>query len=129
MLGRISNEDGLVRLHFSERLDSAGTASLRECVSAVAEHGTGDAVLDFSAVSYIDGTAIAVIAFLFKRLTGEGRRLTVSGAVGQPAAMLQQLGLAGLLGVEAGQVARPARRRSASMQGWVHPLARRLAGW
>ncbi|MDR3417516.1 MAG: STAS domain-containing protein [Nevskia sp.] len=87
-------------------LDGAAALSLQVRFEALAA-ATGDVVVDLKDVSCIDGSGIAAIAFLFKRLVLRGRRLTVA-ATGQPLAMLRDLGIASQLGLST----RPARRRS-----------------
>jgi anti-anti-sigma regulatory factor len=129
MLERMANEGGMLRLFFTGRLDSASTASLQQDVAAVAAYGAGSVVLDFSAVTLIDGTAVAAIAFLFKRLTVDGRALSVAGAVGQPAEVLQQLGIAAMLGVDAPEAVGAPSRPGTGPGRWVNPLAWRVTGW
>jgi anti-anti-sigma factor len=123
MLGRISNQGGLIEMHLIGRLDGAATAMLRQGLDAVALYGDGDVVLDFREVTFIDGSAVGAVAYLFKRLTADGRKLRVTGATGQPCAMLVELGIATLLGIEATATATP-KMHAAGLRAWMNPVAR-----
>jgi anti-anti-sigma factor len=79
-------------------LDGDAAFGLRSRLEALAAAPGGDVVMDLKDVSFIDGSGIAAIAFLFKRMALRGRRLTVA-AKGQPLAMLRDLGLASALGL------------------------------
>lgn len=126
MLGRIANEGGFIRLFLLGRLESASITSLRDGFVAVAEHGTGDVVLDFSEVTYVDGSGIGAISLLFKRLASAGRRLTIVGASGQPQLFLGSLGIAGLLGADVLPVALAGQ--AAASRPWMRGLAGGVAG-
>ena len=78
-------------------LDGEAALNLRARLELLAAAG-GNIVMDLKDVSFIDGSGIAAIAFLFKRLILRGRRLTVA-ATGQPLAVLCDLGLAAQLGL------------------------------
>ena len=93
----LNNADTTIRPQGS--LDRRGAVALRsELESILAEEGD-DVVMDLSAGNYIYGAGIGAIAFLFKRLVASGRSLRVTGASGQPRSMLNDLGLAHLLGL------------------------------
>ncbi len=96
---------GYHSLRLSGVLDGEAALSLRARLETLAA-AAGDVVIDLKDVSFIDGSGLAAIAFLFKRMVRQGRRLTVA-AEGQPLAMLRDLGLASLLGLPAA----PTRRR------------------
>jgi anti-sigma B factor antagonist len=100
MFERIHSEEGLVRLHLRGGLDGDASRAMRDGLAALAAVEAREVVIDFSNVTFIDGSGLGAISFLFKRLTARGRRLTVSGVSGQPLAMLRHLGLAGLLGLD-----------------------------
>lgn len=91
-----------LRLTPGPLLDAEGARALRPLLEAVAE--TPDAarrvVLDLSRVDRMDGSGIGAIAFLAKRLRAAGLALDVEGARGQPLALLRELGLAALFGLE-----------------------------
>lgn len=100
MFERIHSEEGLVRLHLRGGLDGDASRAMRDGLAALAAVEAREVVIDFSNVTFIDGSGLGAISILFKRLTARGRRLTVSGVSGQPLAMLRHLGLAGLLGLD-----------------------------
>lgn len=81
------------------RLDSLGVASLREALVALGTSAAGDITVDFGDVTVMDGAAVAALAFLYRRLKGKGFSLSVVGATGQPLALLHELGVAALLGL------------------------------
>ncbi len=106
MFERIHSEPDRVRLHLRGGLDSEASRSIRDSLSALAVVDAREVVIDLSRVTFIDGSGIGAISFLFKRLAARGRRLTVTGVSGQPLAMLRHLGLAAALGIEASRVRR-----------------------
>jgi anti-anti-sigma factor len=106
MFERIQSEPGLVRLHLRGGLDSEASRDMRDSLTALAAVDAREVVIDLSHVTFIDGSGIGAISFLFKRLAARGRRLTLAGVSGQPLAMLRHLGLARPLGVGAGEVRR-----------------------
>lgn len=115
MFERIQSEPGLVRLHLRGGLDTDASRGLRDSLVALAAVEARNVVIDLSNVTFIDGSGLGALSFLFKRLTARGRRMTLAGVSGQPLAMLRHLGLAKTFGVkEAG-----ARRSFFSMPGMV----------
>eukprot|EP01035_Chromulina_nebulosa_P009072 gene9072-12262_t len=97
MFVRILDDDGALRLVFNRPIEADAAAELRDALAAIAAQPGGAVVLDFTAVTLIDGSGVGAIAFLFKRLHAQRRRLSVVGASGQPLALLHRLGVAGLL--------------------------------
>ncbi len=104
MLDQIDHDGDQVTVTLKGKLDGSTALGLRDDLLAVAA-GSGDVRIDLRRVSFIDGSGVAALAFLFKRLAAAGRRLTVQ-AVGQPLALLRELGLAAPLGLA------PATRRA-----------------
>jgi anti-anti-sigma factor len=102
MFERIHSEPGLVRLHLRGGLDSEASTALRDSLAALATVQAREVVIDLSHVTFIDGSGLGALSFLFKRLSARGRRLTLAGVSGQPLAMLRHLGLAKIFGVDAG---------------------------
>ena len=100
MFERIQSEPGRVLLHLRGGLDGDGSRALRDSLAALAAVEAREVAIDFSAVTFLDGSGVGAIAFLFKRLAARGRRLTLCGVGGQPLAMLRHLGLAGPLGID-----------------------------
>ncbi len=99
MFERIRSERGRVTLHIAGVPDRRTWHDLREGLNVLAGSAEDEVVLDFSAVAHLDGPAIGAIAFLFKRLRARGRRLILVGLTGQPMALIQELGVAAMLGV------------------------------
>jgi anti-anti-sigma factor len=97
MFERIESDGGVVTLRLKGVLDAATWESLREGLERIASAPSGDVVLDLTNVSFIDGPAVGAIAFLFKRLAGKDRRLSVVGVSGQPLALLRDHGLTRVL--------------------------------
>ena len=96
-----------IRLELPRTLDADTAESLRPSFEALARGPVNRVVLDLSGVTEMDGSGIGAIAFLFKRLTARGGKLALNGAGGQPLAMMQDLGLTGVLGL----AAKPSRTR------------------
>lgn len=83
-------------------LDAEGSLKLRPVLESLAKANPATArrvVLDLSAVNQMDGSGIGAIAYLRKRLSAAGQRLDLTGAHGQPLALLRQLGLARSFGL------------------------------
>ena len=102
MFERIHSEPGLVRLHLRGGLDSEASRTIHDSLAALAAVDAHEVVIDLSHVTFIDGSGLGALSFLFKRLTARGRRLRLAGVSGQPLAMLRHLGLARSLGVDIG---------------------------
>jgi len=100
MFERIQSEPGLVRLHLRGGLDGEASRGMRDSLVALAAVEGKDVVIDLSHVTFIDGSGVGALAFLFKRLASRGRRLALAGVSGQPLAMLRHLGLAKTLDIK-----------------------------
>lgn len=85
-----------LRLHGA--LDGEAADGLREMIVALGDFADHDVVLDMSAVGFLDGSGIGMIATLYRRLTKRGLTLSIVGACGQPAHLLRDLGLRRLMG-------------------------------
>jgi anti-anti-sigma factor len=123
----ISDTDSGVHLRFGGSIEAEHAVALRT-VMEDAINLPGPVVLDFTSVTLIDGSGIGAIAFLFKRLRGQGRALSIIGASGQPLALLDQLGIAGLLGVSRRAPAGPLSARGAWARSWLMSLGRLSVG-
>jgi|GEM_PF-947217 len=106
MFERIESEPDRVCLHLRGGLDSEASRALRESLAALAVVEASEVVIDFSHVTFIDGSGIGALSFLFKRLAARGRRLVLTGVCGQPLEMLRHLGLAAALGIDRGRARR-----------------------
>ena len=102
MFERIHSEPGMVRLHLRGGLDSEASRTIGDSLAALAAVEAREVVIDLSHVTFIDGSGLGALSFLFKRLTARGRRLRLAGVSGQPLAMLRHLGLARSFGVDIG---------------------------
>ena len=103
MFERIHSGADQVRLHLRGSLDGDASSAMRDSLASLVEIDAREVVLDLSHVTFIDGSGIGAIAFLFKRLAARGRWLSLAGAAGQPLAMLRHLGLATTLGIDKGR--------------------------
>lgn len=128
MFERISDDGGTIRLVLRGPIEAVQAEALRSALEAAAALPSGDVILDFTGVSLIDGSGVGAIAFLFKRMHAQGRRLIVEGAGGQPLALLRGLGVAGLLGIAGEAQTRPLSTRGAGARAWVMSWGRLLAG-
>jgi anti-anti-sigma factor len=108
MIASTTTQPGGLRLRLAGALDAAGATALRPSFERLGEEARQDVVLDLAEVTHLDGAGIGAVAYLFRRLAAQGRRLCLEGARGQPLALLREVGLARTLGLEA-----PARA------GWI----------
>ena len=96
-------------------LDGDGVSLIRDGFEAIATSCHRDVVIDLSNLTFMDGSGIAAIGYLFKRLVAAGRRIDLIGANGQPARLLNEMGLAGLFGI----VNKASRRPLFGRPGWA----------
>ena len=83
-------------LKLTSDLDAFAVAALKPMLELLAA-GENDVCFDFSGVNRIDPSGVGALAFLYKRLRGRNRKVSVVAAHGQPLALLRNLGLAGML--------------------------------
>jgi anti-anti-sigma factor len=86
-----------LRLQPVHAMDAEGVRSMRDRLEQLAVEMSGNVELDLSRVDFIDGSGMGAIAYLYKNLVSRGRRLTLTGAAGQPREMLERLGVARML--------------------------------
>ena len=115
MIDRIESGSDKVVLTLRGILDGQGTAAIRDGLEEISAAANRDVVLDFSSVTYMDGSGVTAIAYVFKRLMAKGRTLTIIGVTGQPAQLLREMGLNNLFAL-AGKVP---RRPLFSRPGWA----------
>lgn len=95
-------------LRLQGMLDGDAVTALRDELAAVVREQSAAVTVDLSDVTFIDGAGVGALAFLFRRLTAAGRQLQVTGANGQPLALLRDLGLARALGLPSNPTVRRA---------------------
>jgi anti-anti-sigma factor len=100
MITSTTAQSGQVCLRLAGALDGAGATALRPGFEALGSQGLSDVVLDLSDVSYLDGAGLGAVAYLYKCLVAQGRRLRLQGVNGQPLATLRRLGLGRVFGLE-----------------------------
>lgn len=115
MIDRIESGADRVVITLRGILDGEGTTAIRDGLEAISASGAGDVVLDFSSVTYMDGSGVAAIAYVFKRLLATGRKLKIIGVTGQPAQVLRDMGLDNLFGL----AGKAARRPLFNRPGWA----------
>jgi anti-anti-sigma factor len=101
MIARTTALPGTLCLHLAGALDAEGASALRPGFESLGQEARQDVVLDLTDVGYLDGSGIGAMAYLFKRLAANGRRLRLQGARGQPLATLRALGLGRVFGLDA----------------------------
>ena len=115
MIDRIESGADRVVLTLRGILDGEGTAAIRDGLEAISASATEDGGLDFSSVTYMDGSGVAAIAYVFKRMRAAGRKLKIIGVTGQPAQLLRDMGLDTLFGL----AGKAARRPLFNRPGWA----------
>ena len=99
-VAEIASSRDEVRLHVRGELNAGSVASWRAAFETVAQSTARRVVLDLAGLSAIDGSGLGAIAYLFKRLLARGRTLVVTSVAGQPLALLREMGLADLFGLD-----------------------------
>jgi anti-anti-sigma factor len=115
MITASTAQSGMLCLRLSGALDAAGAAALQPTFEALGEAANQDVLLDLTEIGRLDGAGVGAVAYLFKRLGAQDRRLRLQGANGQPLAMLRELGLDRLVEAEAP----PPRRRFGKGLAWA----------
>ena len=115
MFERIESGADQVVLTLRGILDGEGLIAMRDSLEAIAASSSRDLVLDFSNVTFMDGSGISAIAYVFKRLACKGHRLELVGVTGQPAKLLREMGLDTLFALPSKATRRPHFFRP----GWV----------
>ena len=82
-------------------LDIAAAAELREALLTACASTTDQVVVDCSEVTFIDSTALGVLAACAKRLNTSGHHLSIRHASTQVRRAIALAGLSDFLGVEA----------------------------
>jgi anti-sigma B factor antagonist len=93
--------------------DALGARSVRPLFEDLAKHETGDVVVDFRAVEFIDASGVGALVFLHKRLVASDRALQIVGAEGQPRELLELLRLDKVIPVNQSTVVAPAQDMTA----------------
>ncbi len=72
--------------------DALSVAEVRPLLDALTEQNEGgDVQLNLALVDFIDSSGIGALVFLYKRLHGKSRKLTLTGVKGQPLELLKFL--------------------------------------
>lgn len=71
--------------------DALSVAEVRPLLDALIEEGSGDVQLNMSQVDFIDSSGIGALVFLYKRLNGSSRKLSLTEVKGQPLELLKFL--------------------------------------
>jgi anti-anti-sigma factor len=96
-----------VTVRLAGRFDADGIAQHRALLQSLAADADCDVYLDLSQVASLDSAAIGIIAFIFKRLAGNRRRLMLVGPRGQPKRLLELLRLDRVIAVREAAPADP----------------------
>jgi anti-anti-sigma factor len=87
----IQHTEGGVSIRLAGDLDAHAANEARASFSSVCNDMQGDVTIVMSNVHFLDSSGVGAIIFMFKRLVAQGRKLTLSDAVGQPADLLKML--------------------------------------
>lgn len=91
---RCEREEGLLTVFLEGELDHhCAMDSLREMLSVIEDELPPRLTLDFSKVSFMDSSGIAVIMGVYKKIKAIGSSFTLSGAGPQPLKVLRAAGI------------------------------------
>ncbi len=82
-----------------QRLDAASIKSIRQDFEVLAT-AVDDVVIDMARTETLDGSGVGAMVFAFKRLSANGKRLSVRNVSGQPLDLLNEAGLLRTLAAE-----------------------------
>ena len=90
--------------------------------------GAGDVIVDFSRVSYLDPSGLGWLAYMRKRVTEQGGRLTIANVHGQPRHVFVDMQLEEFLTAGDDQEGRNRPPASEHISAWIEQVApRRIA--
>lgn len=92
--------DGSAVIVLIGELDMDTVPELAGVLDPLVENGPSEVVLDFSGLSFIDSSGIAILVGAQNRLRDQGRRLVVRSPRSQAVRVLEITGLSGFVGVE-----------------------------
>ncbi len=95
--------------------DALGARAVRPLFEELAAQESGDVLIDFRAVEFIDSSGVGALVFLHKRLVANNRRLQIAGAEGQPRELLELLRLDKVIPVNRTTVVMPAQNMTAAL--------------
>lgn len=84
-----SNSELIVKL--SGEMDALGCSKIRPELEKIAQTEHKQIILDLREVSFLDSSGVGAIVFLYKRLKVNNRKLSISGANGQPEELMKLL--------------------------------------
>jgi anti-anti-sigma factor len=91
--------DGTALVVLLGDLDMDTATELIRVLEPLVENGPSEIVLDFSGLSFIDSSGLAVLVRAQNRLRGQGRHLTIQSPRAQALRVLEVTNLSGLMGV------------------------------
>jgi anti-sigma B factor antagonist len=93
-----SDRSGRLTVRFEGALDALTVSDLREVIAEVLAERPNDVVVDLGLVTLLDSSGVGAIVSLFKRLNAQGGAMRLTGAHGQPLAVLELLKLDAIMG-------------------------------
>lgn len=89
----IQNRPDHCLIRFFGFIDASTVEKARPALQAGLPAACPDIVIDMAQVSFLDSHGVGLFVSLLKRVHARGGRLVVAGAEGQPASVLQMVGL------------------------------------
>lgn len=91
----VKEEEGRVVVAPRGEIDYGNVANLRSALLRLSSEEGADVLVDLGQVGFIDSTALSVLIQARQRMTGLGRRLTLTGAQARVARVLEITGMEG----------------------------------
>lgn len=86
-------------IRFQGIIDDAAARDARPLLFGEIPSGCPNFIIDLAGVTFLDSHGVALFVTLLRKAHLNGGRLYLAGATGQPAAVLQMVGLSGALAV------------------------------
>lgn len=95
---RTERVDHRTTVFVAGEVDYGSASRLRSVLVELAHEGEGEVVVDLSAVTFIDSTALSVMVQAKQRFDSSGQRMSVTGTQPRVARVLELSGLTDYLG-------------------------------
>lgn len=91
MMIELERSGGVWVFHVGTNLDAASAPDMHRRIETLPEGAPYDCVVDLTDAEFMDSSGVGVLVRLFRRVSGDGGRLCICGANGQPRSLIGTL--------------------------------------